>query len=469
MVFITAGMGGGTGTGGAPIVASIAQEMGILTVGIVTRPFLFEGIHRMRNAEAGIAEMRKYVDTIIVIPNQRLLTMIDKKTPMIEAFKRADDILYQGTRGISDLININGLVNIDFADAETVMRGMGDALMGTGYASGEGMVLKAAEMAIQSPLLEDVSIKGAKGVLINITGGEDLPLHDVSEVSNFIYEAAGDDSNANIIIGAVTDPNMQGQIRVTVIATGFNKPNTLDQLSSLEKEAIAKKVTYMGNSTVKEARKPAVRRVERAETAKADLPAEKAKETPAQPSETVAPPPIMPAVAPAQTSLFSNLSERKVSDEETAEKTDEPKAGGIEELIGNVEKGIEITKREEPALRPQAALPPTPVAEKPAFPAVEKPREEAGNLYDHAAQELQRDRKKAELMDTRVRRFNTLKDLLSQDDFKTRVQDPAVKNVGERLSRGLKHDKAAFIKNGLPSHELHDDLEVPTFLRQQMD
>jgi cell division protein FtsZ len=223
MVFITAGMGGGTGTGGAPVVAEIAQEMDILTVAIVTRPFLFEGKVRDRNAKKGIDDLRKSVDTIIVIPNQKLLSIVDRTTSLIDAFKIADDVLYQATKGISDLISVHGLVNLDFADVKTIMKGMGDALMGTGYAEGENRAVVAADNAIHSPLLDDISIVGAKGILINISGGEDMTLYDVNDATQTIYDAVGENVETNIIFGAVTDPTMNGKIRVTVIATGFNE------------------------------------------------------------------------------------------------------------------------------------------------------------------------------------------------------------------------------------------------------
>jgi cell division protein FtsZ len=237
MVFITAGMGGGTGTGGAPVVAEIAKEMGILTVAIVTRPFLFEGKVRDRNARKGIDDLRKAVDTIIVIPNQKLLSIVDRKTSLIDAFKTADDVLYQATKGISDLISVHGLVNLDFADVRTIMNCMGDALMGTGYAEGDNRAVMAADAAIHSPLLDDVSIAGARGILINITGGEDMTLYDVSDATQTVYDAVGEDSETNIIFGAVTDPAMNGKIRVTVIATGFNE-ETLEE----KREAAAPKL-----------------------------------------------------------------------------------------------------------------------------------------------------------------------------------------------------------------------------------
>jgi cell division protein FtsZ len=220
MVFVTAGLGGGTGTGAAPIVAEVAREAGALTVGVVTKPFLFEGRVRQRHAERGLDELHRVVDTVITIPNQRLLAIAGKNTAMRDAFKLADDVLHNAVRGISDLITIHGLINLDFADVRTIMNEMGVALMGTGVASGEDRAQEAARMAISSPLLEDLSIDGAHGVLINITGGPDLSLFEVNEASTLIQEAAHED--ANIIFGAVIDESVpEGEMRVTVIATGL--------------------------------------------------------------------------------------------------------------------------------------------------------------------------------------------------------------------------------------------------------
>jgi cell division protein FtsZ len=221
MIFITAGMGGGTGTGGAPVIARVAREVGALTVGVVTKPFIFEGKKRQRQAEDGIEELKQSVDTLIVIPNQRLLSIAAKTTTMIEAFHKADDVLLQAVRGISDLIITPGLINLDFADVRTVMAEMGLALMGAASATGENRAIEAAQKAISSPLLEDISIQGARGVLINITGGPDLCLHEVNEAASMIQEEAHDD--ANIIFGAVIDENMTDEIRITVIATGFGE------------------------------------------------------------------------------------------------------------------------------------------------------------------------------------------------------------------------------------------------------
>ena len=219
MVFITAGMGGGTGTGASPIVAQIARELGALTVGVVTKPFSFEGRKRLLSAEEGIANLKQHVDTLITVPNDRLLQVADKRTPLSEAFRLADDVLRQGIQGISDLITVPGLINLDFADVKTIMSAAGSALMAIGEASGETRASDAAQIAIASPLL-DIDISGARGVLFNITGGMDLTLFEVNEAADVIYHAAHPE--ANIIFGAVQDPNFDGKVKITVIATGFD-------------------------------------------------------------------------------------------------------------------------------------------------------------------------------------------------------------------------------------------------------
>jgi len=221
LVFVTCGMGGGTGTGAAPVICQLAREAGALTVGIVTRPFLFEGRKRMRQAEEGIAEMRKNVDTMIIVPNERLLAVVGKGIPFHEALKKADEVLLHATQGISVLISETGLVNVDFADVRTVMQNGGSALMGTGIGRGENRAMEAAQQAIASPLLDNVSISGATGVLVNITGGEDLTLGEVHQINDIVHDAVGDE--AEIIFGAVHEPAMMGEIRVTVIATGFDR------------------------------------------------------------------------------------------------------------------------------------------------------------------------------------------------------------------------------------------------------
>ncbi|WP_447977847.1 cell division protein FtsZ [Candidatus Nitrospira bockiana] len=221
MVFVTAGMGGGTGTGAAPIVASIARDLGALTVGVVTKPFQYEGKRRLMHAEDGLQELRKNVDTLLVIPNQRLLGLVDKATPLLEAFKVADDVLRQAIQGIADIITTTGHVNVDFADVRTVMTYTGRAVMGMGVARGPNRALEAAQKAISSPLLEEGTVQGARGVLLNITGGNTLSLHEVDEASSIIKEAA--DAEANIIVGQVINPELEDELIITVVATGFER------------------------------------------------------------------------------------------------------------------------------------------------------------------------------------------------------------------------------------------------------
>ncbi|MGB9679220.1 MAG: cell division protein FtsZ [Thermoanaerobacteraceae bacterium] len=237
MVFITSGMGGGTGTGAAPVVAEIAKSLGILTVGVVTKPFTFEGRKRMAHAEIGIEELKKNVDALVTIPNDRLLQVVEKKTSMVEAFRLADDVLRQGVQGISDLIAVPGLVNVDFADVKTIMTDTGLAHMGIGIASGENKATEAAKQAVQSPLLE-TSIQGSRGILLNIAGGANLSIFDVNEAANYIYETA--DPDANIIFGAVIDETLEDQMRITVIATGFEKRDKVLKDTEKNKEIFKK-------------------------------------------------------------------------------------------------------------------------------------------------------------------------------------------------------------------------------------
>jgi len=236
MVFVTAGMGGGTGTGAGPLVARMAREQGALTVGIVTRPFTFEGKRRHRQALDGILELKQEVDTLIIIQNDKLLSIVGKDTPLTQAFSMADEVLLHATKGISDLVLTPGLINLDFADVRSIMRGMGDALMGTGVATGDDRAIQAAQTAIRSPLLDDVSIKGAKGVLVNITGGDKMTLHEVSQATAIISQEAGED--ANVIFGAVVNKGMAEEIQVTVIATGF-EPREREIMPLREPEVVA--------------------------------------------------------------------------------------------------------------------------------------------------------------------------------------------------------------------------------------
>jgi cell division protein FtsZ len=230
MVFVTTGLGGGTGTGAAPVIATLASELGALTIAVVTKPFKFEGKKRLAQADKGLAALRECVDTIITIPNERLLSIIDRGTTLPEAFATADDVLRQAIQGISDLILVPGLINLDFADVKTIMSGMGIAMMGTGIMSGENRTIEAAKAAISSPLLEGASVQGARGVIINVTGGHDMSLMEVNEASLLIQEAAHED--ANIIFGAVVDPKLDGFVKVTVIATGFDRVEVREPVPS---------------------------------------------------------------------------------------------------------------------------------------------------------------------------------------------------------------------------------------------
>jgi cell division protein FtsZ len=227
MIFVTTGLGGGTGTGAAPVIASLASELGALTVAVVTKPFKFEGRKRQLQAERGLEALRECVDTIITIPNERLLAIIDRNTPLTEAFATADDVLLQAIQGISDLILVPGLINLDFADVKTIMSGMGLAMMGTGVADGDNRAVEAARRAISSPLLEGADVNGARGVIINVTGGPDLSLMEVSDASTIVQEAADEDAN---IIGAVVDPALTGKVKITVIATGFGSSSAVREV-----------------------------------------------------------------------------------------------------------------------------------------------------------------------------------------------------------------------------------------------
>ena len=270
MVFVTTGLGGGTGTGAAPVIASLASELGALTIAVVTKPFRFEGKKRQIQAERGLDELRQSVDTVITIPNERLLATIARSTSLNEAFTSADDVLKQAIQGISDLILVPGMINLDFADVKTIMSGMGLAIMGTGLAEGESRAMMAANAAISSPLLEDASVKGALGVIINVTGGPDLSLVEVSEASAIIQEAAHEE--ANIIFGAVVDPDMGGRVKITVIATGFDKaasatrpvapssaqtPVDLQSYATWKQEA-TEKVVAAGGSRMSFSRRPVI-------------------------------------------------------------------------------------------------------------------------------------------------------------------------------------------------------------------
>jgi cell division protein FtsZ len=370
MVFITAGMGGGTGTGAAPVVARVARERGILTVGVVTKPFEFEGLKRRRSADAGIEELQQYVDTLIVIPNQNLFRLANDKTTFAEAFKMADNVLYMGVRGVTDLIVHPGLVNLDFADIRSVMAEMGKAMMGTGEAEGEDRATRAAESAISNPLLEEASMKGAKGVLINITGGPDMTLFEVDEAANRIRKEVGDEE-ANIIFGSSIDDDMAGRIRVSVVATGMEAAAAARPRPSLvavagapvarpaappapPAAAVAPQPQVVGNTVMQPAPAAPPPATEPVATAEPAAPA---------------PPPAPPAPEPARTLFTPIESETRVP--APAAPTPQPAPGGsagrglfqrVTRLIGGGEaESAAPAPRAQPAARAEPIL--TPLAE----------------------------------------------------------------------------------------------------------
>jgi len=378
MVFITAGMGGGTGTGAAPVIARIARESGILTVGVITKPFHFEGVHRMRTAEAGIEELQKFVDTLIIIPNQNLFRVANERTTFADAFKMADDVLHAGVRGVTDLMVMPGLINLDFADIRTVMSEMGKAMMGTGEAEGERRAVDAAEAAISNPLLEDVSMKGARGVLINITGGLDMTLFEVDEAANRVREEV--DSNANIIFGSTFDEKLQGRMRISVVATGIESDTpqgerapTLGTRMPNPEPAPALRPAYTQPILTQNAVPPAARSEPRAPAAPAAAPApteagapaaEAAENAALRGGAFIAPKPVDPGV-PRQVPIAHPAVPP------AAEAAARPRGRGPS-LIERV-TGVGRVRATPPAAAPAAA--PTPVAQPtpPARPAAPMP------------------------------------------------------------------------------------------------
>ena len=352
MVFITAGMGGGTGTGAAPIIAKCARERGILTVGVVTKPFTFEGRHRMRLADAGISELQRYVDTLIVIPNQNLFRIANERTTFAEAFGMADQVLHAGVRSITDLMVLPGLINLDFADVRSVMSDMGKAMMGTGEASGEDRALLAAQNAIQNPLLDETSLKGAKAVLVNVTGGLDMTLHEVDEAANAISSEV--DPEANIIFGAAFDPNLEGKLRVSVVATGMDGVALQTPLTN-------------SNSTPKSTTAPTFGLgYNRSDVASGAHPVQAAAPVAPTPAPVVAPVAAAPVAAAPVAAARSSLFEERASAIETpAHITEEPRIISkiVDPMVEDIEpmpvgevRTVQVTPRvEAPAPRPVSA------------------------------------------------------------------------------------------------------------------
>lgn len=329
MAFIAAGMGGGTGTGAAPVIARVAREMGVLTVGVITKPFDFEGKRRMTIAEDGVQELRKYVDTLIIIPNQNLFRIANANTTFADAFTMADEVLYEGVRGVTDLMVMPGLINLDFADVRTVMSGMEAAMMGTGEADGEHRALKAAQAAIANPLLDDVSMKGAKGVLINITGGYDMTLYEVDEAANEVRKEV--DPDAQIILGSTFDHSLEGKIRVSVVATGISYDDS--GKPAMPSRPFAQPVTIEAEPTAADAisaaldATPAPEAIEAAATEVAS--AEADEEKPSEDSEPAPQPPII------------NRRPSYEAEEEPVSQTEELAAGNTDEEFGEEPKAAE--------------------------------------------------------------------------------------------------------------------------------
>ena len=383
MVFITAGMGGGTGTGAAPVIARLAREHGILTVGVVTKPFQFEGVNRMRIAEAGIEEMQQYVDTLIVIPNQNLFRIANEKTTFADAFTMADEVLHSGVRGVTDLMVVPGLINLDFADIRAVMSEMGKAMMGTGEGEGEDRARLAAEAAISNPLLDDVSMKGARGVLINITGGPDMTLFEVDEAANRIGEEV--DPDANIIFGSTMDSTIEGKMRVSVVATGIDaiaetQPRPVLKVYSAPQKLIrTKEAEPAAEEAPAMPATAAAPAIETAETpAATETPAETVAESaaaqmppartlpptpaPAMP-ETAAPVPTASADAPVQVEEPTPAAMEATAVSEAVEETPEVAVEAAPEPVAETSPAVEAPERPEPRLvaKNDAFMPPPPV------------------------------------------------------------------------------------------------------------
>ena len=369
MCFITAGMGGGTGTGAAPIIAQAARELGVLTVGVVTKPFQFEGAKRMRQAEEGIEALQKMVDTLIIIPNQNLFRLANEKTTFTEAFSMADDVLYQGVKGVTDLMVRPGLINLDFADVRAVMDEMGKAMMGTGEAEGEDRAVQAAEKAIANPLLDEISLKGAKGVLINITGSEDLTLFELDEAANRIREEV--DADANIIVGSTLDMAMEGSMRVSVVATGIDaNANTMD--APIQRRKLSEPLSQAPAAPVEEAPVAPARQEVAAQQAEPslfeDIPA------PAVAADDLPPPAYQPQPAPAAeqapTPTFSHQAPAAAASQRNVPGTPSPEAlARLERVTGRAPGSMSGHVPGE-ARRPSTSAPapaPAPTEERPRF------------------------------------------------------------------------------------------------------
>ncbi|MBT6116475.1 MAG: cell division protein FtsZ, partial [Rhodospirillaceae bacterium] len=475
MVFITAGMGGGTGTGAAPVIARAAREMGVLTVGVVTRPFHFEGAHRMRIAEQGIEELTQYVDTLIIIPNQNLFRVANEKTTFADAFAMADDVLHSGVRGVTDLMVMPGLINLDFADIRTVMSEMGKAMMGTGEAEGEKRALDAAEAAISNPLLEDISMKGAHGILINITGGLDMTLFEVDEAANRIRDEV--DPEANIIFGSTFDEAMEGKMRVSVVATGIDVA-----------EAGMPRPAPLSLVSDRTARRQTQEPVEASEvqevTARIDRMAEQGS------NNAGAATAVMPAARPAATAAPSAHAVARAIREEVEERAIEPAAEatpvekeresgfpGLGALLGRGEAARKTTG-EEPFIAPRPVEPPRQAEEasQPADPFAEA-------AMTNASGEQLRPKKRGQSLFARVTGASRTRDAepastptAAQPATRTAEERPVERPATPPVPGPAKVERADQQRlGGLDPEERirtsqadgDDLLEIPAFLRRQ--
>lgn len=441
MVFITAGMGGGTGTGAAPIIAKTARERGILTVGVVTKPFMFEGRHRMRLADAGIAELQRYVDTLIVIPNQNLFRIANERTTFAEAFGMADQVLHSGVRSITDLMVLPGLINLDFADVRSVMSEMGKAMMGTGEASGDDRALQAAQNAIANPLLDETSLKGAKAVLVNVTGGLDMTLLEVDEAANAISSEV--DPDANIIFGAAFDPSLEGKLRVSVVATGMDSAAAQQQPPLPQSTSTAPRQSVYITPGRPGQPQPVQPAAQAPQPAPQPAPAPVVAEAAPQP---VAQAPIQPEVRPQPT----------ISAPQPTPVAEEPRI--IAKIVDpSVEDDFDIPAM-QPAPQPaQREIPQRPVAgygtqraPEPARPAVQSPREDdRGGLW-RGLFPKRNDAPMAQAPEYR------------QPEYR----QPSAPAQSPYAAAPQPAPQPATKSDVLPGMEAEDDLEIPSFLRR---
>ncbi len=455
MVFITAGMGGGTGTGAAPIIAKCARERGILTVGVVTKPFTFEGRHRMRLADAGIAELQRYVDTLIVIPNQNLFRIANERTTFAEAFGMADQVLHAGVRSITDLMVLPGLINLDFADVRSVMSDMGKAMMGTGEASGEDRALLAAQNAIQNPLLDETTLKGAKAVLVNVTGGLDMTLHEVDEAANAISSEV--DPEANIIFGAAFDPTLEGKLRVSVVATGMDGVALQTPLTTPVKAQTPPPTFGLGYGSRQEAPQPAPQPAPVAPAAERVAPAPVTPSAPRSslfdaPAQQPAPEAVAPVPAPAaeEPRVVAKIVDPMVS-EEAAPVAEAPAAPVVTPQPAPTISRPQITR--PTYAQPQPAAPAAPAPQ----PQVQRPVAQPPRL---STEEEGRESFWRGLFPQRQRNdFTPINPAQAQapaDDEADRYTPAPARGMAQPASRPVEQ----------PSMDTEDDLEIPSFLRR---